>query len=106
MKANVIVTLLYALIVFGGGIMGFAQAHSLASLIAGSLSALVLFCAAFMLHREITVGFYLAFAATFFLLFFFGYRFTLSYKFMPAGFMALLSLAVLLTLFILKPKSP
>lgn len=87
--------LVYALIVFLGGIFGYVKAESVPSLVTGVVAAVVLSTGAFALLNEKWIGMQLAIGATGLLTAFFIYRFFLAYKFMPAGLMAILSLIVL-----------
>lgn len=87
--------LIYGLIVFLGGIFGYVKAESVPSLVAGVVFAVALSIAAFALLNEKWIGMTLAIASTALLSAFFIYRFIYTYKFMPAGVMALLSLLVL-----------
>lgn len=98
------IVLIYALIVFLGGIFGYIKAESVPSLIAGVLFAVILSTGAFALMNEKWIGMQIAIATTVLLGAFFLYRFTLSYKFMPAGLMVVLSAAMLAYLLI-KRKS-
>lgn len=82
---------LYALIVIAGGIVGYLKAGSSASLAMGAAFGLLLIATSFLMYRKVAWALNLSLAATLFLLLFFSYRFTASYKFMPAGLMALLS---------------
>lgn len=92
------VVLAYGLLIFIGGMIGFAQAHSNGSLIAGSIFSLLLILSAVMLHRKMVMGYLFSIGLTVLLIAFFGYRFYLTHKMMPAGMMCAISLAVLSTL--------
>lgn len=89
------IILAYALLVFLGGIFGYVKAGSTASLIMGVAFAVALSSSAFAMLNEKSIGFIIAVISTGLLAAFFLYRFAISYNFMPAGLMALLSLAVL-----------
>jgi uncharacterized membrane protein (UPF0136 family) len=78
---------IYALIVLIGGIVGHAVANSLASLIASSLTAALLLGCGYLIQKGQIWGYYGALLIASLLLTFFTYRFSLSYKFMPAGMM-------------------
>lgn len=92
------VVLGYGLLIFVGGMIGFAQAHSNGSLIAGSIFSLLLIISAVMLYRKVVIGYFFSVGLTVLLIAFFGYRFFLTHKMMPAGMMCAVSLAVLSTL--------
>ncbi len=104
MKPTGWIVLTYALLVFLGGIFGYVKAGSTASLIMGVAFAVVLSTSAFAMFNERSIGFTLALAATALLAGFFLYRFALSYNFMPAGLMSVLSLVVLGILVIKRSK--
>lgn len=93
------IILAYALLVFLGGIFGYVKAGSTASLIMGVAFAVALSSSAFAMLNEKSIGFIIALISTALLAAFFLYRFAISYNFMPAGLMALLSLAVLAVLY-------
>ena len=96
--------LIYALIVFLGGIFGYVKADSVPSLVMGVIFAVILSTSAFALLNEKWIGMKIALGATAFLAAFFIYRFFLSFKVMPAGVMAILSLAVLAYLFMKRAR--
>ena len=102
MKPTGWIVLTYALLVFLGGIFGYVKAGSTASLIMGVGFAVALSISAFAMFNEKKVGFSTAIATTLFLAVFFLYRFSISFNFMPAGLMSILSLAVIAVLFIKK----
>lgn len=86
---------IYALLLLIGGAVGHYMAGSLASLIMGSSFALVFGILAFQKGKIVN---YVTIGWTLVLLSFFAYRYSLSYKFMPAGFMTLISLLLLIKL--------
>jgi uncharacterized membrane protein (UPF0136 family) len=89
-------TIIYAIIVFVGGIVGHSLAGSRASLISGIVFSILLVISGLglLFHRKFSAIF--ALALTLILDGFFTYRFMLSFSFMPAGMMALLTLIVLI----------
>lgn len=102
MKTSAWIVLLYALIILLGGIIGFREAHSLPSLIAGSVSAiLLLLCASGMFKKSVLAY---TFSIIFIMLLtcFFGYRFMLTSKFMPSGMMLIVSALALI--FVLRQR--
>ena len=104
MKNSAWIVLIYALIVFLGGMIGFNQAHSMPSLIAGTVSAtLLLICALGMFKRSV-LAYTLAMAIILALMLFFGYRFTATGKFMPSGMMMILSASSLLYILMRRKK--
>ena len=93
------IVLTYALLVFLGGIFGYVKAGSAASLIMGVAFAVALSSSAFAMFNEKSIGFIIASISTALLAAFFLYRFAISFNFMPAGLMSLLSIAVLAVLY-------
>lgn len=87
MKKIAIVSLLYAILLFVGGFMGYLKAGSSMSLIASSLFSLGMLIAAALSWNLYRMGWVLAAALASVLLIFFLYRFSLTYSFMPAGMM-------------------
>jgi len=92
------IVLIYALLVMGGGIFGYAKTASPASLIAGLSFGVILLIGAAGMFRKRPWGGYTALAATFVLDGFFTLRFLKTLTFFPAGFFSLLSLAMLIFL--------
>lgn len=99
MKPTGWIVLGYALLVFLGGIFGYVKAGSTASLIMGVTFAVALSTSAFAMFNEKKIGFSTAITTTALLVAFFIYRFAITYKFMPAGLMGLISLIILAILF-------
>ncbi|MEI8365634.1 MAG: TMEM14 family protein [Parachlamydiaceae bacterium] len=91
-------TLVYALIVFLGGIFGYVKAESVPSLVMGVIFAAVLGISAFMIFNKKALGFYTGVGSSLFLFLFFLWRFAMTFKVMPAGIMCILSLAILVIL--------
>ncbi len=97
--------LVYAVVVGLGGIVGKVKAGSTPSLLFGLLFACLLGVSASLMIQGKRIGAIYAIVCTLALDAFFTYRFMLSYKFMPAGMMSLMSLGMLLMLVNnLKPK--
>jgi uncharacterized membrane protein (UPF0136 family) len=93
MKMNAYVVMVYGLFIFVGGLMGYAMANSIPSLVMGSLAALfVIGCGISMLQgkRPAQVG---AFVAALVLCSFFCYRFLRTGMVFPAAPMVAASLA-------------
>lgn len=92
-----IVAFLYAALVLGGGIMGYAKAKSSPSLIAGSISAILIGIAGWAMSRGLVWGLQTALIITALLTGFFFLRWERSptRAFMPAGLMAVLSFLAL-----------
>ena len=102
MKAPGIVTLLFGLLVLGGGIIGYTTAGSMASLIAGSAFGLGLLASGLGVLRGRRLGLLAAPLLTLLLTTFFGYRFVQSGEFMPSGLMGVLGLVALALYFTLR----
>ena len=95
MKNMGIAVAVYGVLVCAGGIIGYLTAHSIASLAMGGLfGAALLICAAAMLKSKL-VAYYASMGLSATLSAFFIYRFLQTWKIMPAGFMAVVSLVVL-----------
>ncbi|MFI0435246.1 MAG: TMEM14 family protein [Parachlamydiaceae bacterium] len=104
MKQQAIVISSYALLNLIGGLIGLAVAGSLPSLIASALIAVILFfCAAFVLRGSM-VAYQTATILSACLFLFFTYRYSLSWKIMPGGVMALISIILFIYLILQKKK--
>ena len=97
-RISIFVVVVYAIFVFVGGLIGFLKAQSNASLIMGSIFAILLFLSAGGMWKGMPWSYFGALACASFLLFFFGYRYFQSLRMMPAGLMVLLSIIVLISL--------
>ena len=75
MRLNGWITLIYALIIFLGGIFGYVKAESVPSLIMGVSFATILSMSAFMMFNEKLKGYLTALGGSSLLLAFFTYRF-------------------------------
>ena len=105
MKLTGWVLLLYALIIFLGGIFGYVSKESVPSLVMGVIFAAALSVGSFMVFNGKQIGFIIGAAATALLFLFFCSRFILSFKLFP-GVIAAISLAVLIFLFLNRMKAP
>lgn len=94
MKTKAYAVLAYGCLLLIGGIMGYVKAQSTVSLVAGTVCALLAFFSGWAMLRNYFTGYKYAIALTIVLSLFFGYRFYESFKFMPAGLMTLLSIAL------------
>ena len=84
--------IVFGLLTIAGGIMGYIKAGSNASLIAGSLSGLLLLLAAFLLPSHTPLGLALGGIVSLLLIGYFLPAFLRTGKMMPAGMMSLLSI--------------
>lgn len=98
-KTLTIFVLVYALLLLIGGLIGYFKADSLASLLMGSIFAVLLFLSGILVHQGFFLGLISSRILTLLLSFFFLYRYIQTHKVMPAGIMALLSLSLALILF-------
>lgn len=95
------ITVIYALLVIGGGIMGYVKAGSTTSVVMGSIFGLLLLLSAFGIIAKMTPAAYLAILLTLILDAIFTYRWLITFKFMPAGLMSIISFVVLIILSVL-----
>lgn len=91
-KTSVIVSLIYAVLLFVGGIIGFLKAGSPMSLIAGISSCILILAFLFVGKTKTELGYILISSISFILLIFFVFRFFKTHSFMPSGLMSILSL--------------
>ncbi len=91
---------IYALLLAGGGIMGFVKAGSRPSLTAGLISAVLAVVALVTLAANPELGRTLGMLLALVMTVVFGYRYALKPKFMPSGLLAILSLVVLIVMFL------
>ncbi len=83
--------IIFGLLTIAGGIMGFVKAGSTASIIAGSISGILLLLAAFLLPGNLVAGLALAGVVSLLLAGRFLPVFLKTQAFMPSGMMAILS---------------
>lgn len=84
--------LIFAVLVGVGGVMGFVKAQSKASLISGSVSAVILAACYLLSSSSHQLGMLLAAVVSLLLFVVFGIRFSKTKKFMPSGMLLILSL--------------
>ena len=84
--------IIFGLLTIAGGVMGYVKASSTASLIAGSISGVLLLLAAFLLPGNATAGLALGGLVSLLLIGYFLPAFLRSHKVMPAGMMSILSI--------------
>ncbi|MGZ5552356.1 MAG: TMEM14 family protein [Chthoniobacterales bacterium] len=83
--------IIFGLLTIAGGVMGYVKAGSVASIVAGSISGLLLLLAAFLLPQNIAAGLIVAAVVSILLAGRFVPAFLKTGKMMPAGMMAILS---------------
>ncbi len=84
--------IVFGLLTIAGGVMGYVKAGSTASLIAGSISGILLLVAAFLLPGQVVAGLLLGGIVSLLLAAQFLPAFFRTGKMMPAGMMSLLSI--------------
>jgi uncharacterized membrane protein (UPF0136 family) len=99
MNITVLGLFLYGFLLLLGGIIGYVKASSLASLVMGVTFSFLICFAAFLILSNHEWGEFFAKTVVTLLFLFFAYRFFLSFKMMPGGVMAFLSLIMLALLF-------
>ena len=93
---------IYALLLGAGGLIGYLKAGSRASLIAGSISALVALAALWLSITYPKWGVSLGLILSISLFILFGYRYAVkTRRFMPNGLLAIASLVVLALMFLI-----
>ena len=102
MKYQAYATTAYSVLLLIGGVMGYATAGSLPSLIMGTTFAVLLGIAAFGMYKGCNFSRIGATVLLAVLFVFFSYRFLTTYKFFPPGIVALLSLGLLFCLLFCK----
>jgi uncharacterized membrane protein (UPF0136 family) len=84
--------IIFGLLTIAGGVMGYLRAGSTISLIAGSISGVLLLVAAFLLPSHAVAGLALGGIVSLLLIGYFLPAFFRSGKMMPAGMMSILSI--------------
>ncbi len=98
MNPGIVVALIYGLLAIIGGIIGYVQARSKASLTAGSICGLLLILGGIVQLQGQSWGLILAVIVTIVLVIFFTIRLFKTRKFMPAGLMTVLGVAALVVM--------
>ncbi|MEA5534986.1 TMEM14 family protein [Crocosphaera sp. XPORK-15E] len=94
MNLTVLAAFLYGIILLVGGIIGYAKAKSKPSLISGVVTGLLLISSAIIQLQKIAWGLTLGQITTILLIVVFVIRLLKTRKFMPAGLMLILSVAI------------
>lgn len=95
-RVGLVVLIVYAVLLIVGGVIGFVKGRSRPSLIAGVASGLIAILAAVIsATSNEDGGFSLALALAVVLFVFFGYRASITRKFMPGGLLAIASVVVI-----------
>ncbi len=98
MKVTATIVFVYGLLIALGGIMGYVKGGSSISLISGGSFGIAILISAYFISKGKIAAQYFAIALTFLLDGIFTYRFAKTLQFIPAGFLSLLSLAVLIVI--------
>lgn len=98
MNPGIIAAIAYGILAIVGGIIGYVQAQSKASLISGTISGLLLILGGVMQLQGQAWGLILATVVTAVLVIVFTVRLTKTRKFMPAGLMTILGVAALVVM--------
>lgn len=98
MSAATIMTFVYGVLAIVGGIIGYAQARSTPSLVAGLITGILLLVAGVAALQAQPWGVWLAIAVTILLLVVFIGRLVKTRKFMPAGLMVTVGVVTVITL--------
>ncbi len=106
MSLGAIVLLVYALLMLAGGIVGYAKAGSMPSLVTGIASAVVLVLCWVLARQSAAAGFGLGAVACFALSLFFLYRVRTTGKAMPSGGLLAISVIALVLLLIAAVRAP
>ena len=85
------ISLIYAIILILGGIMGYIKAHSVISLLTGFISGVLVFISCKLGKNNPKAAYLYISSISLILAGFFSYRYSLTHTFMPAGLMVLLS---------------
>jgi uncharacterized membrane protein (UPF0136 family) len=91
MEATKIYLIVFGVLTIAGGILGYVKADSVASIIAGSITGVLLLVAAFLLPEHRTIGLATAFIVSLLLAAQFIPKFLRTGRVMPAGMMSILS---------------
>jgi uncharacterized membrane protein (UPF0136 family) len=98
MSKAALILFLYGILTLFGGVMGFVQARSYASLTMGIIFGLMLLGSSIALFKKKQSAIWVSLSLVFLLDAFFTYRFIQTLRFFPAGFFSILSLIVLIAL--------
>jgi len=91
MEVAKIYFIVFGVLTIAGGIVGYVKAGSVASIIAGSITGILLLVAAFLLPEHRAIGLATAFLISLLLAAQFAPKFIRTGRVMPAGMMAILS---------------
>jgi uncharacterized membrane protein (UPF0136 family) len=91
MEAAKIYFIVFGVLTIAGGVVGYVKAGSVASIVAGSITGVLLLVAAFLLPEHRAIGLATAFTISLLLAAQFAPKFLRTGRVMPAGMMSILS---------------
>ena len=91
MEAAKIYFIVFGVLTIAGGVVGYVKADSVASIVAGSITGVLLLVAAFLLPEHRAIGLATAFIISLLLAAQFAPKFLRTGRVMPAGMMSILS---------------
>ena len=91
MEAAKIYFIVFGVLTIAGGVVGYVKADSMASIVAGSITGVLLLVAAFLLPEHRAIGLATAFIISLLLAAQFAPKFLRTGRVMPAGMMSILS---------------
>lgn len=100
MTPSIILTFIYGVLSIVGGIIGYRQANSKASLISGAISGALLLLAGILLMQGSLVGLWLSRLVALALVIVFVSRLIKTKRFMPAGLMVIVGVATVIASFV------
>src|SRR5881392_1665323 len=92
MEAAKIYFIVFGVLTIAGGVVGYVKADSVASIVAGSITGILLIVAGFLLPEHRAIGLATAFIISVLLAAQFAPKFLRTGRVMPAGMMSILSL--------------
>ena len=81
MKYSAITAIIYSVLLFAGGMIGYYKAHSVPSLVMGTVFAVLLLISGIAMMKNSVLGYFSAAGFSLLLTIFFTYRFYLTEKF-------------------------
>jgi uncharacterized membrane protein (UPF0136 family) len=92
MEATKIYFIIFGLLTIAGGVVGYVKAGSVPSIIAGSITGVLLLIAAFVMPEHRVAGIATALIVSLLLVAYFGRKYLSTGAIMPAGIMSVLSI--------------
>jgi len=105
MQTTSLISIVYGAMIALGGMMGYAKAQSVESLLTGVASGAALIVAGLVMRRGIRAGLGVALLVTVGLIAFFVPRYLQSQKMMPAGMTVILSIIALVAMIVTARKT-